>query len=62
MLDKYITEHCGTLDDLMPGDLVLADRGFAIQDSVGFLCAEVKTPPLTSGKKYLSRCEIDWSR
>lgn len=34
--DKYITEHCGRLDKLLPGDLVLADRGFTIQDSVGF--------------------------
>ena len=60
--DKYITEHCGILDKLLPGDLVLADRGFTIQDSVGFYCAEVKTPPFTKGKKQLSRSEIDWSR
>ena len=60
--DKYITEHCGILDKLLPGDLVLADRGFTIQDSVGLHCAEVKTPPFTKGKKQLSRCEIDWSR
>ena len=48
--DKYITEHCGILDKLLPGDLILADRGFTIQDSVGFYCAEVKTPPFTKGK------------
>ena len=41
---------------------MLADRGFTIQDSVGFYCAEVKTPPFTKGKKQLSRSEIDWSR
>ena len=56
--DKYITEHCGILGKLLPGDLVLADRGFTIQDSVGLHCAEVKTPPFTKGKKQLSRCEI----
>ena len=50
------------LDKLLPGDLVLADRGFTIQDSVGLHCAEVKTPPFTKGKKQLSRCEIDWSQ
>ena len=38
--DKYITEHSGTLKKLLPGDLVLADRGFTIQDSMGFYCAE----------------------
>ena len=61
--DKYITEQSGILDKLLPGDLVrLADRGFTIQDSVGFYCAEVKTPPFTKGKKQLNRHEVDWSR
>jgi len=50
------------LKKLLPGDLVLADRGFTIQDSVGFYCAEVKTPPFTKGRKQLSRHEVDWSR
>jgi len=37
--DKYITKHCGILDiKLLPGDLVLTDRGFTIQGSVGFHC------------------------
>ena len=60
--DKYITEHSGILQKLLPGDLVLADRGFTIQDSVGFYCAEVKTPPFTKGKKQLSHRKVDWSR
>lgn len=29
--DKRITENCGFLDKLLPGDLVLADRGFDIK-------------------------------
>lgn len=60
--DKYITEHCGVLDKLINGDLILADRGFTISDSVGLYCAEVKTPPFTKGRKQLTRCEIDQSR
>ncbi|XP_065890039.1 uncharacterized protein [Dysidea avara] len=60
--DKYITENCGILDKLLPGDLILADRGFTIQDSIGLYCAEVKTPSFTRGKKQLSRHDIDWSR
>ena len=60
--DKYITEQSGILDKLLPGDLVLADCGFTIQDSVGFYCAKVKTPPFTKGKKQLSHHEVDWSR
>ena len=38
--DKYITEHCGILEHLLRGDLILADRGFTVQDSVGLYCAE----------------------
>jgi len=26
--DKYLTEHCGILKKLLPGDVILADRGF----------------------------------
>ena len=34
--DKYLTEHCGLLRyPVLPGDVVLADRGFDISDSVG---------------------------
>lgn len=33
--DLFITEHCGILDCLEPGDVVLADKGFDIQ---GKLC------------------------
>ncbi|KAK7150960.1 hypothetical protein R3I93_012027 [Phoxinus phoxinus] len=52
--DKQVTEDCGVLNHLLPGDLVLADRGFDIRDSVGLMCAEVKTPAFTRG-----RCQLD---
>ena len=32
--DKFLTENCGILGKLKPGDLVMADRGFTIQESV----------------------------
>lgn len=35
--DKYITENCGILDHILPGDLVMADRGFDIGESVGLV-------------------------
>uniref|UniRef100_A0A8P4KAN6 DDE Tnp4 domain-containing protein n=1 Tax=Dicentrarchus labrax TaxID=13489 RepID=A0A8P4KAN6_DICLA len=60
--DKHLTEHSGFLDKLLPGDLVLADRGFTIEDSVGLFCAELITPPFTRGKKQLSRKEIESAR
>ena len=60
--DKYITENCGILQNLLPGDYVLADRGFDIGDSVGFYCAEVKLPSYTKGKKQLSAKDVEQSR
>jgi len=60
--DKYITEHSGFLNKLLPGDLVLADRGFNIQESVGLMCAEVKVPGFTKGKKQLPALEIERTR
>ena len=54
MSDKHLTENCGILTKLLPGDTVLADRGFDIQESVGLMCAEVKIPAFTRGKTQLS--------
>ena len=42
--------------------MILADRGFTVQDSVGFYCSEVKMPPFTKGKKQLSTPEVDTAR
>lgn len=50
------------MENLLPGDVVLADRGFNVQDSAGLFCAEVKLPPFTRGKKQLSQCEVDRDR
>ena len=36
--DKYITEYCGALNNPLPGNLILADRGFTIEDSVSLYC------------------------
>jgi len=47
----------GILDNLVAGDLILADRGFNIHDS-----AEVKLPPFTKGKKQLSKAQVYLSR
>ena len=60
--DVHTTENSDLLSKLLPGDMILADRGFTIQESVGLYCAEVKLPPFTRGKKQLSRVEIDAAR
>ena len=56
--DKYLTENCGFLDNILPGDIVLADRGFDIADSVGLCCAQVKIPAFLRGKKHLTTNEV----
>ena len=60
--DKFITEHSGFLDKLHPRDLILADCGFNIEDSVGLYCARVCVPPSTKGEKQLTCCEVDRAR
>ncbi|XP_077498994.1 uncharacterized protein LOC144112615 [Amblyomma americanum] len=60
--DKHITEHCGLLDNLLPGDVVLADRGFNVADSVGFYRARLHLPAYTKGKKQLSAAEVGSTR
>ena len=56
--DKYLTEHCGILDHLLP-DVVLADRGFDISDSVGIMQARLHIPSFTKGKDQLSPFEVE---
>ena len=60
--DRYLTENCGILDHLLPGDQILADRGFTIQEIVALKQAEIKLPSFTRGKKQLSKLEVDSSR
>ena len=50
------------LRHLLPGDQILADRGFNVSEAVSLYCAEVKIPPYTKGKKQLSKCEVDNAR
>ena len=50
------------LRKLLPGDIVLADRGFDIADSVGFYQAKLYIPAFTKGKKQLSAQEVEETR
>jgi len=52
--DKYITENCGFLDNIVPGDLVLADCGFNIQATLDCRMAHLKIPAFTHGKSVSS--------
>jgi hypothetical protein len=60
--DKTITETCGILNKLVPGDVILADRGFDIQDSVGTMSAQVYIPAFTKGKAQLGALDVERTR
>ena len=62
MSDKYLTEHCGILNNILPGDIVLADRVFDISDSIGMQQAKLHLPAFTKGKDHLSALEIERTR
>ena len=60
--DVRLTEDCGILKKLLPGDLVLADRGFDIGDSVAAMQAKLHIPSFTRGKSQLSATEVEETR
>lgn len=60
--DKQIAEESGLLKNLLPVDIILADRGFNIEESVGFYCASLKIPAFTKGKTQLSPFEVEETR
>ena len=60
--DKAITKESGILNKLLPGDMVMADRGFNIADLVAEYRAEAILPAFTRGKTQLSSKEVLESR
>ena len=53
--DVCLTETYGLLKNLLPDDLVLADRDFTVQESVGLYCPQLKIPDFTRGKFKLEQ-------
>ena len=53
--DKNLTEHCSLRDNVVPGDTILADRGFDISDSVGFRCSKLELPAFTKGRAQVEQ-------
>ena len=60
--DKYLTENCGFLEFLVPGDMVMADRGFTISDSVGLKQAKLTIPAFTKRKSQLDAVDVERTR
>ena len=57
--DKFLTENCGFLDKLLPGDMVMADRGFTINESVGLKQAKLFIPAFTKGKSQVDSVDVE---
>ncbi|EDV22882.1 uncharacterized protein TRIADDRAFT_58550 [Trichoplax adhaerens] len=60
--DKHITENCGILDQLSPGDIILADRRFNIAESVSSKGALLITPNSAKGNNQLPAFDIERAR
>jgi len=60
--DTFITEQSNILDNLLPGDLVMADQGFLIHESVGLRCSEVVMPSFTRGRMQLKAADVMHSK
>ena len=60
--DKHLTRECGILCKLLPGDIVLADRGFDIEEDVAMMQASLKIPAFTKGVSQLSPLDVEKTR
>uniref|UniRef100_A0A8C6UNG6 THAP-type domain-containing protein n=1 Tax=Neogobius melanostomus TaxID=47308 RepID=A0A8C6UNG6_9GOBI len=56
--NEDITEKCGLLNKLLPGDVVLAGGGFDVQNAAGMMCAKVKIPLFAKGLSQLDTKDI----
>ena len=60
--DKKITQRSGFFEKLEAGELVMADRGFLIEEDLAVHGASIVMPPFTRGKKQLSQHEVESAR
>lgn len=60
--DKFITDDCGYLFKLQPEDVVLADRGFNVEDSVAYRGAKLNIPAFTRGQSQLAAKDVESTR
>ncbi|XP_063056368.1 uncharacterized protein LOC134450456 [Engraulis encrasicolus] len=60
--DKELTIQSGILKNLLPGDIVVADRGFNTSENVGFYCAKLQIPTFPTGRKQLTPFKVAETR
>ena len=62
MSDREVTTQCGLLELLEPGDEVMADRGFLIENELRNIDVKLTIPPFMRGKSQLSPHEEEVTR
>ena len=60
--DKTIVNDCGFLDYIRPGDEIMADRGFTIEEELFARKAKLVIPAFTKGQKQLSANDVTKTR
>lgn len=60
--DKFITENSGYLSKISPGDVVLADRGFNVEESIAYMGGTLNIPSFTKGKPQLAPEAVESTR
>ena len=61
-LKPWVEEHCGYLNNILPGYLILPDRGFNIGASVGSLAVSVNIPAFTKSRNQLTAADLESTR
>ena len=56
---KKMTQESGFFNLLEPGDTILADRGFTIEEDIAVYGAKLEIPSFTRGKTQLSQREVE---
>ena len=60
--DKQLTRDSGIIQKLLPGDIVLGDRGFDIAEDLAMVQATLHIPAFTKGVSQLSPIDIQQTR
>ena len=56
--DIFITEDCGIAKKLLPGDQVMADRGFKIRNLLAYHQCTITIPPSTVSSSQMSEADV----
>ena len=60
--DKHLTRESVLFKKLLPGDILLADRGFDIAEDVALMQASLEIPAFTKGMTQLSPVDVEKTR